>query len=637
VLLKVWLCQRFGGQAASPTGFQLCLVLVHLVAVRKLSLQMSSYHMVRVVLSYLKNTDLRIMPIVLPHHGEEEVDEEEEEEADEGEEAEEGDEGEEDEEEGGRVGARGGGAAAARKAARKAAAAEGVATLGSYFPWVLVDASGSVNYGAGVSAGALVELSKHAAASLDALDARTLGDAQSFEMLLTERRALSTRYDALLHVQLPTADAPPPPAAGVLPLPPTTPDDPSDGADAAALSGGTVSAAPSGGGAPSVAASVSGLEALLRRGLAERVLHVRVWRAPLAAWNPLAHAAHGVGGGSVFVGLWLDAAKALAVVDRGPSPNTPSAAAWTSLWGGRSETRRFKVRRPNRPASPPVHGMSAAQLRRLCTASVHECTCRALSRVGRTALLCTPWCGMCPPLFVIRRACMRRVRCSHATRGSRRETCVARWAAAMRLSTDPKVRCPTFPRSSGKGGVGGEGWEGVGWGGRGGAGRGGKGWGKWGKCAGWKAVGRRASASLGTSVRVLSARERARTPPRRQACRVPRCRRVPSQGWASHTRQLRQSRAPSRSSRRRYATWCVPRSRDDAYMHTATRNTWAHIHPRALLPTLIPHGPMGPHPNPTRPSFPIHRPGHGRRRASRGRAAPSSRCQYRRPEHTPGA
>ena len=41
--------------------------------------------------------------------------------------------------------------------------------------------------------------------------------------------------------------------------------------------------------------------------------------------------------------MWLDAGKALQVVDRGPSPsNAAESKAWKALWGDHSETRRFK-------------------------------------------------------------------------------------------------------------------------------------------------------------------------------------------------------------------------------------------------------------------------------------------------------
>ena len=45
----------------------------------------------------------------------------------------------------------------------------------------------------------------------------------------------------------------------------------------------------------------------------------------------------------MHVGLLLDATKALAVVDRGPSPTDQRASAeWLAVWGDKSETRRFK-------------------------------------------------------------------------------------------------------------------------------------------------------------------------------------------------------------------------------------------------------------------------------------------------------
>ena len=66
VLLKVWARQRFGGEGGAPTGFQLSLLLVHLLAERKINVAMSSYQILRVALGHLRNTDLSAHPIVLP-------------------------------------------------------------------------------------------------------------------------------------------------------------------------------------------------------------------------------------------------------------------------------------------------------------------------------------------------------------------------------------------------------------------------------------------------------------------------------------------------------------------------------------------------------------------------------------------
>ena len=47
---------------------------------------------------------------------------------------------------------------------------ESVAAFSAYAPWVMVDATAAVNYGCGVSEGALAEISHWASLSLAALD-----------------------------------------------------------------------------------------------------------------------------------------------------------------------------------------------------------------------------------------------------------------------------------------------------------------------------------------------------------------------------------------------------------------------------------------------------------------------------------
>ena len=391
ILLKVWLRQRYGGQAGAPSGFQLSLLLLHLMGRRLVTLQMSSYQILRVVLHFLKSTDLLATPIVLPdpaapsksagggggkkgdkkapkqrggkrRKGDDEDDEDDEDGEDDESGDEDEDEDEDDEDEDDEDGASA--AEAAEAAARAAATSEAVAAYRSYFPWVLTDAAGLYNFGCGVDAGALRDLSKHASASLAALDSHALSDAQSFAELLTMRAPLCAAYDAVLTIALPSADAALPAAAGVVTLPPTSADDLTDGADAAAAAAARAAAesGSSGGGlpaAPPVAPFVCGtsaVETVLALGLAERCEHIRAWRAPLASWDPattpLAHAtssseadgdgAHG-GRPTISVGLWLEASRALGLVDRGPSPSAAAeSAAWKALWGERSETRRFK-------------------------------------------------------------------------------------------------------------------------------------------------------------------------------------------------------------------------------------------------------------------------------------------------------
>ena len=125
---------------------------------------MSSYQIVRVCLNYLKTTTLYSTPIVLPHQeraggGRSSKAAADSEEDDDDEEAD---------------------AAGDDVAARKAAVAEATPIYQQYFPWVITDSYGLVNYGCGVSLGALSELSKHAATSLIALDTYTMSDSMSF-------------------------------------------------------------------------------------------------------------------------------------------------------------------------------------------------------------------------------------------------------------------------------------------------------------------------------------------------------------------------------------------------------------------------------------------------------------------------
>jgi len=174
-----------------------------------------------------------------------------------------------------------------------------------------------VNYGCGVSRGALRELSRRAALSLAALDASQLDDAESFALLFTSSPAVAeVQYDATLAIELPPADAPPPPGAGAIPLRASAPLAPAAGA-------------------------VADAEAVLVEGLAGRVTLVRAWHGPLPCWGldePAPRPPR-----AMRVGLWLDPGKASALVDRGPSPDAAAAVqAWVALWGEKSETRRFK-------------------------------------------------------------------------------------------------------------------------------------------------------------------------------------------------------------------------------------------------------------------------------------------------------
>ena len=285
ILLKVWLRQRYGGQAGAPSGFQLSLVLLHLMSKRLITLQMSSYQIVRVALHFLKTTDPVTNPIILPHpasgakgrnkkapHGEDSEEDEDEENQDPGR------------------------AEAAEAATRATAAADAVSAYSSYFPWVLTDASGLYNFGCGVTPGALRELSKHAASSLAALDSPAMSDAQSFSELLTIRRPLCSMYDAVFTLALPTAETASSAAspAGVLTLPPTSADDVTDGADSAAAAAAFITASQSGSLPPHRRPPPRCYHSHAARqpwrrfcmGLAERCEHIRAREAVAAIVDP---------------------------------------------------------------------------------------------------------------------------------------------------------------------------------------------------------------------------------------------------------------------------------------------------------------------------------------------------------------
>ena len=296
MLLKVWLRQRdVCRQSGGLSGFQLSLLLVHLLAQRTLSYQMGAYHIVRVVLHFLSRAKLGTKPIVLPPSP---ADEAAAAAAAKAAAADEEDDDDDDEGAGGNGKAGGAKAAAAQAhlAAAKESAAEAARAFAAYFPLVIVDSHGGVNYGGGVSAGALDELSAQATLSLAALDAHALSDATSFATLFTSRQPLSAAYDAVLSLAMPEADAPPPPAAGALALPTHSPDDPTEGLALLGYGAGTAAGLP----VPSAAemstelavkgamgGGTSAVEALLRRGLGARCEWVRAWRPRLAPWSPL--------------------------------------------------------------------------------------------------------------------------------------------------------------------------------------------------------------------------------------------------------------------------------------------------------------------------------------------------------------
>ena len=87
--------------------------------------------------------------------------------------------------------------------------------------------------------------------------------------MLTDAWPISVKYDTIISVSLPSADAILPPTATStnLPLPTTSPDDPTDGADAIAAA----AASAGGEGSASVTANVAAIKAILLLGLKERL------------------------------------------------------------------------------------------------------------------------------------------------------------------------------------------------------------------------------------------------------------------------------------------------------------------------------------------------------------------------------
>ena len=360
VLLRVWLRQRDARQNGCLSGFQVTLLMVHLLHTRALSYSMGSYHVVRVVLSYLSRTGLGSQPIVLPPSPADEaaaaaaaaaataaaaaaaaaVARE--------------DEVEGEGEGGGQAGKAAAAAALARQAAAKEEAKEAASTLATYFPLVLADCTGQINFGCGVSAGALRELRTHATLALAALDTHALSDAAAFASLFTQRLPLSAAYDTVLTLSLPDAeaDSPLPAGAGAVALPHGSPDDPTEGLAMLGLGAGGTGLPASAELAREVVegeearrgalcGGAAAVEALLTLGFGGRCEWVRAWRPRLAPWAPLQPAP--AAPRTVYVGLLLHYSAAMGLVDKGPSPTeTASVKAWTALWGELSSPRRFK-------------------------------------------------------------------------------------------------------------------------------------------------------------------------------------------------------------------------------------------------------------------------------------------------------
>ena len=274
---------------AAASAVRASLLIVHLLATRRVTHQMGAYHVLRVALAYLAETDLGARPIVLPP-------------ADADADADIG--GDDD------VAAERGDAARRRQRARR--------ELSEQFPFVLCDSSGRLNFGAAVTAGALAELRASASHALALLDSSELDDPQIFSHLFTKAQPAAYRYDAI--AALPSPPSPPPPLAPAVreaiaePLPPPAATDADgDGAAAAAAAAKAARCRPpvwlcDGAAAPSV-------EALLARGLRTRARLVRCWQPPPPPWKCSSPPPPP----PIHVGLVLDARRAHALVDRGPA------------------------------------------------------------------------------------------------------------------------------------------------------------------------------------------------------------------------------------------------------------------------------------------------------------------------------
>lgn len=329
IMLKVWLRQRSIDQAGGLCGFQLSLLLVHLLAQRVLSYSMGAYHIFRVVLTHLSKASLESSVIVLPLPPESK-------------------------EQGmGPVGIKS--ATSEQQAERTAAAAQ---RFGRYFVWVMTDSELSVNFGSGVTRGALRELRACALRSIVAIDSVVLDDAISFAELFTCPQHPSLRYDAIFSFEIPNADGV---AAAHLAARAAHATKAAAAAsrassdNAVAAESGDASISPSSedaSEAPTSEGVVSSMtvaaEAVLGAGLARRARLVRCWHEALAE-EPLRLIGSRSDGGAradltsrIHVGVHFEPALISGLVDRGPVPGGAAATAWLELWGDKSETRRFR-------------------------------------------------------------------------------------------------------------------------------------------------------------------------------------------------------------------------------------------------------------------------------------------------------
>jgi U3 small nucleolar RNA-associated protein 22 len=327
IMLKVWLRQRCTHQAGGVCGFQLSLLLVHLLSERVLSHSMGAYHIFRVALTHLSKNSLDAAPIVLPSpHAAPAA-----------------------------TAQNGRGLQPAADPSLRASAAS---KFGRHFAWVLTDSSLSANYGAGVTRGALRELRAAAARSIAAIDSAALDDAISFSELFMRPQPSFLRYDALFSWELPITDGPSgahyvaqaeraaQAAAAALQAASESPTESEPGGGEQAVSVEDKRLAPV---SEDVAlATAAAAEAVLSAGLTRRARLVRCWHDPLPErelnlHDPPTSSGGGAGGVSrTHAGVLLEPAVAARPVERGPVPGSPAAAAWIGLWGEKSETRRFR-------------------------------------------------------------------------------------------------------------------------------------------------------------------------------------------------------------------------------------------------------------------------------------------------------
>lgn len=320
IMLKAWQRQRSSRASGGVSGFQLSLLLVHLLSTRVLSHSMSPYNIFRVVLAFLSKNALESRAIVLPPPPDAEATEETD----------------------GSVSPQQSLAAATK--------------FGRFFPWVLTDSTLHVNFGAGVTRGALCELRLAAARSIVAMDSAAMDEAVSFAELFTRAQPPFVKYDALFSFELPDAEGAR--AADVRAQNERVARIAAAAAKMARGAAGVTSDATRSDAAAAsnpdysivtplsedvVLGSAAAVESVLSAGLARRARLVRCWREPLARQPLLPSSAPTPDGAStVHVGVILEPALVAGLVDRGPVPGSEGAAAWSDLWGQKSETRRFK-------------------------------------------------------------------------------------------------------------------------------------------------------------------------------------------------------------------------------------------------------------------------------------------------------